>query len=80
MKPQVQHVTPPDFIRLPKSGERCPHTGLSRTTLFELIVPCKRNGFRPPVKSKHHKQPNAMRGIRIIYYPSLVSYLTNQET
>lgn len=70
---------PPDFIRLPKSGARCPYTGLSRSTLYELLVPSKRNGYRPPVKSKHIRRPGAMRGIRLIYYPSLISYLVNQE-
>ena len=78
MKHISQQFTP-DFIRLPKPGGRCPHTGLSRSSLYELIVPSKRNGYRPPVKSRHIKGPGAMRGIRLIHYVSLIEFLSTEE-
>lgn len=70
---------PPEYIRLPKPKTRCEHTGLSRSTLYELIVPRRRNNFRPPVKSKQVKGAGAMRGIRLIHYPSLLHYLHHCE-
>jgi len=72
-KPQVQ----PEFIRLPRSGMHCPYTGLSRTTLNELILPMKCNGHHPPVKSISFKQNGNIRGVRLIYYPSLLNHIKN---
>lgn len=63
------------YIRLPKPGGRCPYTGLSRTTLVELSVPCHRNGFKPPVLSKHLRRPGAQKGIRLVDRDSLFGYL-----
>lgn len=60
----------PEFIRLPKSGLRCPWTGLSRSALYELILPAQ-----APVKSVVLKRRAAKRGIRLIHLPSLVAYL-----
>lgn len=65
----------PEFVRLPRVGEPCPHTGLSRTALNALILPTPDNGFRPPVKSKVLRRPGNLRGIRLISYGSLISYL-----
>lgn len=62
-----------DWSRLPKPGER--FVGLSRSTLTELTVPCEANGFRPPVKSAVIKKRHALRGIRLINVPSLMSHL-----
>lgn len=76
----MQHTTSaapskPEFIRLPLPGQRCPYTGLARTTLNELTIPCERNGHRPPVKSIVIRQRGAARGIRLISYDSLMGYL-----
>jgi len=65
----------PEFVRLPRAGDPCPHTGLSRTALNALILPTPGNGFRPPVKSKVLRQPGSLRGIRLISYDSLIAYL-----
>ena len=67
----------PRYIRLPKTGTRCPHSGLSRSTLNTLILPSKENGFRPSVKSKIVAQPEKKRGVRLIVYSSLMDYLDN---
>lgn len=67
----------PVFIRLPKSPAHCPLTGLSRSALYELILPCPANGFKPPVRSKVVKKKHASRGIRLIEVASLLAYLNS---
>jgi hypothetical protein len=73
------HTIAPEYIRLPRPKTRCPVTGLARTTLEELVVPCARNGNRPPVISRVVKQPHATRGIRLIHLPSLLAYIEKQS-
>jgi len=65
----------PISIRLPKPGTCCPHTGLSRTALNELILPGPANDYRPPVRSGVKKKHRASRGVRIIEYKSLMAYV-----
>ena len=65
----------PEFIRLPKVGQRCPLTGLSRTGLNELILPCSANNFRPPVRSVCLRKRGAATGTRLISTDSLLEYL-----
>jgi len=66
----------PIFVRLPKPGERCPISGLSRSALVNLCVPNKANDFRAPVKSIELKfKKHATRGARLIDYESLMAYL-----
>jgi len=67
----------PEFIRLPKPGQRCPYTGLSRSSLNELILPCSANDFRPPVRSVVQKKRHATRGIRLVHFVSLTDYLNS---
>lgn len=71
----------PVWIRLPKSGQKCPHSGMSRTMLNGLCLPCKENGHRPPVASRVLKAKKyAQRGIRLIDYSSLMDYIGNLPT
>lgn len=65
----------PVFIRLPKPAQRCIYTGLSRSTLSELVVPSKANGFHPPVSSHVVRGKAATRGIRLIRLDALIQYL-----
>ena len=65
----------PEFIRLPKGGTRCPHTGLSRSKLNQLVLSCKENGFKPPVESKVLRNRGSIRGTRLIVFDSLINYL-----
>ena len=65
----------PEFVRLPKSGSRCPHTGLSRSKLNQLVLPCKENDFKPPVESKVLRSRGTIRGTRLIVFDSLINYL-----
>jgi hypothetical protein len=69
----------PEFVRLPKPGFLCPHTGLSRSALNELILPTPRNGGKPPVKSYCLRQKGAKTGIRLINFGSLISHIRQYE-
>jgi hypothetical protein len=68
-------LTRPEFLRLPSPGELCPHTGMSRSALNELILPTPRNGNKPPVKSFCLRQKGAKTGIRLVSYDSLTGYI-----
>lgn len=68
----------PLYIRLPASGSRCKYTGLSRSKLNELVLPNKRNSYKPPVQSLSIKLPGRLRGTRLIIWPSLKRYLAEQ--
>jgi hypothetical protein len=66
----------PPLITLPKPKARCRYTGESRTGLVELIAPCERNGFKPPVKAiykRAHKY--AQRGQWLIPAENLFRHL-----
>lgn len=65
----------PEFIRLPKPGTLCPHTGLSRSMLNTLILPARCNNFRPPVRSISLRKLGSKNGVRLIQYSSLLAYL-----
>lgn len=69
-------ITKPEFIRLPKPGKLCPHTGLSRSKMNELILPCQANAFKPPVRSVSLKKRGQIRGVRLIIFDSLMGYLS----
>lgn len=60
----------PEFIRLPKPKQRCAYTGLSRTTLCELIEAGK-------IKATKIRKKGAIRGIVLIHRASLLNYLHN---
>jgi hypothetical protein len=52
---------------------------MSRSGLADLCVPNKANGFKPPVRSIYLKlTKNAKRGIRLIDFKSLMTYLDSQ--
>jgi hypothetical protein len=76
---QTQPGGGPVYIRLPKPGEKCAITGLSRAKLNELILPNGRNNFNPPVASKSLRQEGAQRGIRLVLLESLMTYLSGKS-
>ena len=67
----------PLYIRLPPQGQKCPHSGLTRSKLNELILPTPRNNFRPLVKSLNSCPPGKERGVRLIIWASLKAYLND---
>jgi hypothetical protein len=60
----------PDWIRLPRNGTVCPHSGLNRSAMDKLVRAQELNGFRPPVKSKTLKLAGDKRGIVLVNYRS----------
>jgi hypothetical protein len=75
---QAEDEEPPSqYLRLPKPGERCPVSGLSRSKLNQLILGTARNNFRPPVASRKVTEPGATRGVRLIVRASLLKYLAS---
>jgi hypothetical protein len=74
-KPEALEVPDPLYIRMPRSPERCIHSGLARTTLDILVRPQKLNDFNPPVRSKLLHQTSDNARIRLIEYASLKEYL-----
>ena len=64
----------PEWIRLPLRGP-CPWTGLSRSKMYGLILPCEANGFKAPVRSVRLSPPGSTKGVRLIHLESLLSYL-----
>lgn len=74
-KHNIDPTVRPEWLRLPKSGERCAHSGLSRSALNELILPSSANNYDPPVKSVSLRKPGQIRGIRLIHAASLSVYL-----
>jgi len=66
------------WIRLPRPGNRCPLTGLSRSTLAELVRPCERNAYAPPVESRLLKRKHAARGVLLINRASLLAFIEGQ--
>lgn len=68
----------PEWIRLPPTGQSDPYTGLKRSKLNELILPSPANNFKPPVKSVCLRNKGQKKGVRLISYDSLLSYLECQ--
>lgn len=62
----------PEFVRLPRSGDREYYTGLSRSALYQLIL-----GERPAVKSICLRKRGAKRGTRLIVLHSLLAHLSD---
>jgi site-specific DNA recombinase len=75
--PRRRSADAPVYVRLPKSGERCKYSGLTRSKLNDLILPTERNNYRPPVESKSLRGRGAKRGIRLILLESLLAHVAD---
>lgn len=85
--PAVPHLDGPRavfdssvWIRLPRPGSRCPVSGLSRSTLAELVRPCPRNDYAPPVESRLLKRKGAARGVLLVSRASLLAFIDGQPS
>jgi len=67
----------PLVTRLPKSGQKEPYSGLSRTWLDLLTRPQPGNNFDPPVQSHILAVKGAGRGVRLINVRSLLDYVSS---
>ena len=68
------------WLRLPRPGSRCLVSGLSRSTLAELVRPCERNDYTPPVESRLLKRKGASRGVLLINRASLLAFIEGQPS
>ena len=68
----------PEWVRLPKTGTLCPYTGLTRSKLNELILPCPANGHKPLVRSVCLRQRGKVKGVRLVFFDSLLDYIRQQ--
>jgi hypothetical protein len=71
----VQAPVQAEFIRMPKARERDPLFGLSRSYLNNLVLPCRENRYRPPVRSIVLRRPGAKTGVRLVDVVSLRQHL-----
>jgi len=71
----VDNHQKPEFIRLPKAGTLCPHSGLSRSKMNELVLPSPVNNFKPPVKSISLRNRGQVKAVRLVVFDSLMAYL-----
>jgi hypothetical protein len=68
----------PEWIRLPKNGERCALTSIPRSTMFKLVTT---PASAPRVISKVIKtNPKASRGIRLVNVKSLLDFIANSDS
>ena len=65
----------PEFLRLPKPATLCPYSGLTRSSMNNLVLPGPWNNFSPPVRSVVLRQRGNVRGVRLIVYRSLMDFL-----
>ena len=63
----AQNEYPKKWIRVPAKGQ-CPHTGLTRPYFYDLIA-------KGAIRSSCIKKPGALRGVRLIWLPSVLSYI-----
>ncbi len=61
-----------EWIRFPDEGERCETTGLSRTSLAEILDEADPETGEKFILSMVKKKPGAKRGIRLINKQSLL--------
>ena len=58
----------PEWIRVPKVGTVCPHSGLSRSFISQLI----KDG---EIDSRSMRKRGAKHGVRLVSYDSLMAYI-----
>jgi hypothetical protein len=75
MSTPTQHPPHPVYIRMPRCGNACPYSSLSRSAIDLLVRPQPKNEFKPPVRSKIFRAEGKGKGIRLVEYASLMAYL-----
>jgi hypothetical protein len=65
-------------MRLPQPGQTDPIFALKRSYLNLLVLPCRENVYRPPVKSVILRRKGTRKGVRLIEIASLRAYIRQQ--
>lgn len=68
----ANQIVRPEWLRLPKPGQRCQHSGLCRSYLHTLV----RDG---KVRTASIRERGAKTGIRLISYDSLMAYIAKHD-
>lgn len=63
----------PEWIRMPRPGQNCPHSGLSRAYLYKLAADGR-------IKTLALRESGKKRGVRLVSYASLIGYLERLST
>lgn len=72
--PNIEYASPviqtarPEFIRMPRPGSVCPHTGLGRSHLYQLAT----DGL---IKTVSLRKRGSLRGVRLIRLDSVFEYI-----
>jgi hypothetical protein len=78
LKLAVAVKTEAEFMRLPQPGQHDPIFGLKRSYMNLLVLPCRDNAYRPPVKSILLRRKGTRKGVRLIEIASLRAYIRQQ--
>ena len=66
-------------VDLRSPSQQCPHSGLTRSKLIELVLRTRSNNFKPLVKSLNSCSPRKERGFRLVIWAGLKAYLKQLE-
>lgn len=72
IKGQIAALALPEFIRLPKPGEHCKYSGLTRSVLSRLAAEGK-------IRAVSLRDRGKLRGCKLINLASLLEYLRQLE-
>src|SRR5690348_6803105 len=78
LKFAVSVKTDAEYMRLPQPGQTDPIFALKRSYLNLLVLPCRENSYRPPVKSILLRRKGTRKGVRLIEIASLRAYIRQQ--
>lgn len=71
----ADYVPKPEWIKMPPRGSVCSYCSLPDSTLRDMIERSKRTAW--PIKKRHARQPGASKGITLIHYKSLMTFIEN---
>ena len=63
----------PLWGRIPRTGTRCPWTGLSRTYICRLV-------HDGSIESRLLLRPGCVTGVRLVYLPSIEAYISGANS
>ncbi len=75
-------ITPsmrPAYVLLPKPGERCRYTSLSRPEMLALVKPMECNRFKPPCKAIFQRSDSGTITRIRVNVDSVLEWLRQQE-
>jgi hypothetical protein len=68
----------PEWIRLPRSGNHCVYTGLTRSAMNALILPSSKIRVSELVRSVCLRKRGCATGVRLVHLQSLLDYIAKE--